>query len=103
MTKVEYFFFCANSIILLAQLSTVSQAFIAALILPVCPTISGLAKFKHIKSADSSSISFIIDSVISFALISGFKSYVATFGDGHKILISFSNGFSLPPLKKNVT
>ena len=33
--------------------STVSQALTAASNTPVCPTISGLAKFRHTKSADS--------------------------------------------------
>ena len=37
------------------------------------------------------------------ALISGFKSYVATFGEGTKILSSPAYGSSTPPLKKNVT
>ena len=45
----------------------------------------------------------MIEFLISKADISGFKSYVATFGDGHKILSSFIKAFSLPPLKKNVT
>ena len=84
-------------------MSTVSHALIAAAIFPVCPTISGLAKFKHIKSAERLLISFTIESFTSTALISGCRSYVATFGEGHKILFSFLKGSSLPPLKKKVT
>ena len=37
------------------------------------------------------------------AFISGFKSYVATFGEGTIDLVSPSNCFSTPPLKKKVT
>src|SRR5699024_10042779 len=39
----------------------------------------------------------------SYALISGFRSYVATFGDFTRILSSPLFGSSTPPLKKNVT
>lgn len=38
-----------------------------------------------------------------WALISGCKSYVATLGEGTMNLVSPSNCFSTPPLKKNVT
>ena len=65
--------------------------------------MSGFAKFKQIKSDEFELISGIIASLISKALISGFKSYVATFGEGHIILISSLKGDSFPPLKKNVT
>ena len=69
-------------------LSTDSHAFTAALKLPVCPTISGFAKFKQINPNLFFFISMITFLVTSSALISGFKSYVATFGDGQRILSS---------------
>ena len=71
--------------------------------MPVCPTISPFAKFTTIKSYLSSFIAFTSLSFTSYALISGLRSYVATFGDGTKMRSSPSNGASRPPLKKNVT
>src|SRR2546422_7949582 len=46
---------------------------------------------------------FTTVSVMPAADISGMRSYVATFGEGTKILSSPANGFSTPPLKKYVT
>ena len=85
------------------QLSTVSTALTAASITPVCPTISGLAKFTTMKSYLSSSIFSITFASNSGADISGCKSYVATFGEGINSLSSPLFGSSTPPLKKNVT
>ena len=76
---------------------------IAAGKLPVCPTISGFAKFNIIALYLSAFIASTAFSVTSYALISGCKSYVATFGDGTNILSSPGYCFSSPPLKKNVT
>src|SRR2546430_4302045 len=49
------------------------------------------------------SIAFTTVSVIPAADISGFKSYVATFGDGTRIRSSPPNGLSTPPAKRYVT
>src|SRR6267154_1148311 len=49
------------------------------------------------------SMAFTTVSVIPAADISGLRSYVATLGDGTRILSSPPNGFSTPPLKKYVT
>ena len=70
---------------------------------PVCPTISGFAKLMMITSYLSDLIASTNLSHTSYALISGFRSYVATFGDFTRILSSPSFGSSTPPLKKNVT
>src|SRR5688572_9751491 len=48
-------------------------------------------------------IAFTNLSVTSYALISGFRSYVSTWGDGTRMRVSPGYSFSLPPLKKNVT
>ena len=84
-------------------MSTASTAFIAASIFPVCPTISVFAKFNIMLSYFLEFIASTTFSVTSYALISGCKSYVATFGEFTKILSSPGYGSSLPPLKKNVT
>ena len=60
-------------------------------------------EFNIIQSYLSFDIASSTLSVTSYALISGFKSYVSTFGDGTNILSSPSYCFSSPPLKKNVT
>ncbi|CAI8194458.1 MAG: Uncharacterised protein [Flavobacteriaceae bacterium] len=60
MIMVTYPWASAACVIFLAQLSTTSHAFIAACKSPVWPTMSGLAKFKQMKSADSDSISGMI-------------------------------------------
>ena len=83
--------------------STVSIAFTAALILPVCPTISGFAKFITINAYFPLLIALEQLIVNSLADISGAKSYVATLGEGIKCLSSPSEGISTPPLKKYVT
>ena len=83
--------------------STACTALTAAGITPVCPTMSQLAKLRIIASyvpVESSSSAL---SVTSYALISGFKSYVATLGELMRTRTSFSLGASTPPLKKNVT
>ena len=70
--------------------------------IPVCPTISGLAKLVIITSYFPERIASVNFWHTSGALISGW-SYVATFGDLTRILSSPSFGSSTPPLKKNVT
>src|SRR4030065_2581457 len=65
--------------------------------------MSGFAKFNIITSYNSDFILLMTVSVTSNALISGFRSYVAIFGEGINILSSPLNGFSIPPLKKKVT
>ena len=84
--------------------STFSTALIAAGITPVCPTISGLAKLIIITSYLSDFIASTKSIPTSGALISGFKSYVATsLGELTSNLNSSTLGSSTPPLKKNVT
>ena len=85
------------------HVSTASIALIAAFSTPVCPTISGFAKLIMITSYFSDLIASTNLSHTSNALISGCKSYVATFGDFTKIRSSPLFGSSTPPLKKNVT
>ncbi len=46
---------------------------------------------------------FTTSSHTKYALISGCKSYVATFGELINTLSSFLYGVSIPPLKKKVT
>ena len=83
--------------------SRASMACTAASNTPVCPTMSGFAKLRTIRSYVSSLIFSITAAVTSGALISGCRSYVATLGDGISILSSPLFGSSTPPLKKNVT
>ena len=71
--------------------------------IPVCPTISGFAKLMIITSYLSDLIESTRLSQTSYALISGFKSNVATFGEFTRIRSSPSNCVSSPPLKKKVT
>ncbi len=100
--SMEYSFSLAFSIILPRQASTVSTAFIAASKLPVCPTISPLAKLTT-TNPYSSSIALSTASATSSALICGFSSYVFTFGLCINTLVSFGYGVSTPPLRKKVT
>ena len=65
-----------------------------------CP---GLAMFMMMTSYFFESIASTTLSVSSNTDISGFRSYVATFGDGTSMRSSPSNCVSEPPLKKNVT
>ena len=65
--------------------------------------MSVFAKFRITTSYLSFSNASHTLSVTSYALISGFMSYVSTFGDGTSILSSPGYCFSSPPLKKNVT
>ena len=65
--------------------------------------MSGLAKFKAIKSYSFFCISFTTLSAIARALISGASSYEETFFEGTIILSSPLNGSSFVPFKKNVT
>ena len=84
--------------------STVSTAFTAASRTPVWPTISQFAKLQTIISYLSLFIASTHFSATAAALISGMRSYVGNcFGDGTRHLSSPSQGFSTPPLKKNVT
>ncbi|MNY56908.1 hypothetical protein D3C86_1930360 [compost metagenome] len=70
----EYPFSIPVSTTAFKHASTVSAALIAALKIPVCPTISVFAKFRQIKSGHLLCNSGIMASLISLALISGFKS-----------------------------
>ena len=84
--------------------STLSTAFTAAGITPVCPTMSGLAKLMIITSYLSDLIASTRSIPTSGALISGFKSYVATsLGLFTRRRASSIFGSSTPPLKKKVT
>ena len=83
--------------------STVSTALMTAGSTPVCPTMSALAKFTTIKSYSLERIASHSLSHSSYALISGFMSYVGTLGDGTSSHSSPSRISLSPPLKKYVT